>query len=47
MTIGFDCISEPGNSSWVSYVQATCNRLTLSGVICLSVEYRILSELPP
>ncbi len=38
MTIGFDCISEPLKSSWVSYVHATASCLTLAGVICERVE---------
>ncbi len=38
MTMGFVCISDPGNSSWVAKVQATLRRFTLAGVIWSRVE---------
>src|SRR5262252_4816925 len=36
-TSGLHCISEPGNASPVSKVQATCSLATLSRLICFSV----------
>ena len=37
ITIGFACISDPVNESFVSYVHATFSCLTLAGEIWLSV----------
>ena len=47
ITTGLACISEPLNSSCVSYVHATLRRATLAGEIWPSVVKCVLSVLPP